>query len=85
MGGIASEVPENAPQPTAFFPFHAKDIVFVTDDGIRLLSRHETGRKVVPNLSEEEIRSKSKANGIAKSLVCVQALWFIAQCITRRM
>ncbi|KAF6239334.1 hypothetical protein HO173_002596 [Letharia columbiana] len=50
-----------------------------------MLSEHEIGRNVIPNLSEEEIESKSKANGLAKALVCIQALWFIAQCLTRRM
>lgn len=38
----------------------------------------------MPNLTEEEINAKSKASGLAKALVCIQALWFIATCITRR-
>ena len=37
----------------------------------------------IPNLTEEEIRDKSKANGLAKTLVCLQALWFCAQCLSR--
>ena len=35
------------------------------------------------NTSEEDIKDKSKASGLAKTLVCVQALWFCAQCISR--
>ena len=37
----------------------------------------------VTNLSEQDIMDKSKADGLAKTLVCVQALWFCAQCISR--
>ena len=35
------------------------------------------------NISEQDIQDKSKADGLAKTLVCVQALWFCAQCISR--
>ncbi|KAK3385199.1 hypothetical protein B0H63DRAFT_559864, partial [Podospora didyma] len=35
------------------------------------------------NISRGEILDKSKSNGLAKALVCVQATWFRAQCITR--
>jgi hypothetical protein len=38
---------------------------------------------LLPDLSRESIRDKSKANGLAKFLVCVQAIWFIAQTIGR--
>jgi hypothetical protein len=38
---------------------------------------------LLPDLSKEGIRDKSKANGLAKFLVCVQAIWFIAQTVGR--
>jgi hypothetical protein len=38
---------------------------------------------LLPDLSREGIRDKSKANGLAKFLVCVQAIWFIAQTVGR--
>lgn len=83
MGGFAFEIPEQLPESKKFLPSHTKETWFVDFNGIRLLMKHEEYRGVLPNLSEEEIKSKSKANGLAKALVCIQALWFIAQCITR--
>ncbi len=87
MGGLAFEIPET--ESEKFLPSHtndnAKEFWFISNTGINALLRRENGRNVLPDLSEEEIKSKSKANGVAKALVCMQALWFIAQCITRRM
>ncbi|KAI4271095.1 MAG: hypothetical protein LQ337_006254 [Flavoplaca oasis] len=40
-------------------------------------------REVIPFVSEEEIWDKSKANALAKTIVCIQATWFCAQCIAR--
>lgn len=81
MGGYAFQIPENLPESERFLPFHINQTWFLTTDGIDLLSRQ--GSTELPNLSQEEIESKSKANGLAKTLVCTQALWFIAQCSTR--
>ena len=83
MGGIAFEMPENIPESKKFLPSHHREILFLDQNFIKLLSNSDHN-DILPDLSEEEIRSKSKANGLAKSLVCIQALWFIAQCITRR-
>ena len=41
------------------------------------------GRIDLPTIDEDEIQDRSKGDGISKSLVIVQTLWFIAQCITR--
>ena len=38
---------------------------------------------VLPDLSKSEITDKSKANGLAKTLVCLQASWFCAQMLGR--
>ena len=38
---------------------------------------------LIPDISEGEVGDKSKANTVAKFLVCVQALWFCVQCIVR--
>ena len=48
-----------------------------------LTSRDKELRQVVPFISEGEIWDKSKANSLAKSIVCIQAIWFCAQCIAR--
>lgn len=85
MGGIAFTIPENLPESKRFLPSISSETWFVTPRGIRFLLECGLGNDTVPDLSEEEIQSKSKANGLAKALVCIQALWFIAQCLTRRM
>ncbi|KAL9062710.1 MAG: hypothetical protein Q9161_009754 [Pseudevernia consocians] len=81
MGGIAFEISDS--EFEKFLPSKTKEIWFIGGGGIRDLIEDEDGRNIIPNLSEEEIKSKSKANGLAKALVCIQALWFIAQCLTR--
>lgn len=85
MGGFAFEIPENLPESKRFLPFHTREFWFVKEWVIQHLVAKEAGRDVIPNLSVEEIKSRSKANGLAKAIICIQALWFIAQCITRRM
>jgi hypothetical protein len=35
------------------------------------------------NISKEDLSDKSKANSLAKSLVCLQASWFCIQCLAR--
>ena len=82
MGGIAFEIPDKIPELKKFLPSHRGEFLFLTPFLVEDLSRSDH-KEVLPDLSEEEIQSKSKANGLAKSLVCIQALWFIAQCITR--
>ena len=84
MGGLAIQIPENLPESKRFLPSDNSETWFLTSDGIRYLLKQEITREDLPDLSKGEIRSKSKASGLAKSLVCIQALWFIAQCITRR-
>lgn len=40
---------------------------------------------ILPDLPESEILDKSKASTLAKSIVCLQALWFCIQCIARML
>ena len=85
MGGLAIRIPRNLPESRKFLPSDQDETRFITRHGVHLLLWElENGRDELPNLSAEEIRSKSKANGLAKALVCFQALWFIAACLTRR-
>ncbi|PMD14720.1 hypothetical protein NA56DRAFT_536156, partial [Hyaloscypha hepaticicola] len=35
------------------------------------------------NISKEDLQDKSKASGLAKALVCLQASWFCVQCLVR--
>ena len=84
MGGLALRVPQDLPESQAFLPPGIQDFWFITRDGLEILLEREVGRAILQSISREEIQSKSKANGLAKTLVCIQALWFIAQCVTRR-
>lgn len=85
MGGIALNVGHDLPESEKFLPSESSGTVFLDRKAIPVLLAHDDkGRQELPNLSEEEIKSKSKANGLAKTLVCIQVSWFIAQCLTRR-
>ena len=84
MGGIAFEIPENLPKSKRFLPSHSKEHWIVSGKWIRYLPKEDSAMNVIQNLSENEIKSKSKSSGLAKTLVCIQVLWFIAQCLTRR-
>ncbi|KAL9586852.1 MAG: hypothetical protein Q9203_003718 [Teloschistes exilis] len=53
----------------------------LTPDGLRFLVQHEPNR--LPRVTIEEIKDKSKADGLKKTLVCAQSLWFCVQCIAR--
>ncbi|KAL0935852.1 uncharacterized protein CTRU02_208067 [Colletotrichum truncatum] len=53
--------------------------VTITPEGIRLLSF--IGK--LPQIHESQIQDKSKADWMAKSLVCIQAGWMVAQVIGR--
>ena len=35
--------------------------------------------------TEQELQNQSKSDGLAKTLVLFQTLWFVAQCIARRI
>ena len=86
MGGLAIRIPHDLPESKSFLPSNSSETWFLTGRGIEYLLDAEThGLNELPDLSEQEIKAKSKANGVAKALVCAQAVWFIAQCLTRRM
>ncbi|KAK7439921.1 hypothetical protein CaCOL14_003368 [Colletotrichum acutatum] len=72
MGGFVVNVP-SAEVETALRR------VTVTPEGIRLLSF--IGK--LPQIHESQIQDKSKADWMAKSLVCIQAGWMVAQVIGR--
>ena len=82
MGGLAFEIPSS--ESKKFMPSGDRETWFLNSAVVKILSKYQEHRRVLPNLSQEEIKSKSKSNGLGKGLVCIQALWFIAQCITRR-
>lgn len=76
------DVPKDLPQSEEFLPSITDNSRFVTPLALEILVH--TSPNEVPDLSVEEIRSKSKADVLTKALTCIQATWFIAQCLTRR-
>ena len=84
MGGLAIHIPDNLLESKKLLLSNNSETWFLTSDGVRHLLKQKATHDDLPDLSTEEVKSKSKASGLAKALVCIQALWFIAQCITRR-
>ena len=76
MGGFVIDVESEA----FFLPGQRKSMT-LTAKGIQYIAEHFP--KLLPDVSEEEIADKSKAGALAKSFVCIQAGWFIAQCVSR--
>jgi hypothetical protein len=56
-------------------------VVTGTPDGVRFLAYNNC----LPNISDKAIQDKSKADYLAKGLVCVQVLWMVAQMIERKV
>ncbi len=76
MGGFVIDVDSKDP----FLPGHRKRMT-LTAKGIQFIA--ERFPTLLPELSEADFRDKSKAGALAKSIVCIQAGWFITQCISR--
>ncbi|PSR77131.1 hypothetical protein PHLCEN_2v8039 [Hermanssonia centrifuga] len=76
MGGFVFD----ASAKPSFLP-NAYTRAILTPDGLSILLEHEPD--LIPDLSEAEIMDKSKADGLAKSLALLQALWFCINCISR--
>jgi len=68
MGGLAVNLPFN----------HNKRVT-LTAEGVRLLSFFG----VCPSIERRQIQDKSKADWFAKSVVCLQAGWLVAQVLGR--
>lgn len=77
MGGFAFDT-STTDQP--FLP-DPRTRAALTTAGLSFLLEHEPD--LLPAISEEQIKDKSKADGLQKLLICVQATWFCASCITR--
>jgi hypothetical protein len=77
MGGFAADLSETKPN------FHPKGYTkhILPDRWLLVLAR--CSPESIPDIPESEILDKSKASGLAKMLVCLQALWFCVQCLNR--
>ncbi|KAF4628959.1 hypothetical protein G7Y89_g9190 [Cudoniella acicularis] len=74
MGGFAFDAPK-----TLEFPFRGRTTF--TPHGILFLATYH--HSSIPRITAEQIEDKSKADGIAKFIVCMQTTWFSFQCISR--
>lgn len=82
MGGLALPTKfgsESGPR-SPFWPEKESSPV-LTEAGFKYLC--QVHPKLVPNMSEGDIRNKSKTGGLIKAWTCMQALWFVLQCLTR--
>ena len=77
MGGFAYDT---ANAPAKFLP-NGTTRLTIRLEGLRYIVEYAPA--LIPDISEEHIRDKSKADGLAKVLVCLQALWFCVQCLVR--
>ena len=68
MGGFVLQPRDSAP-----FPIHGLHLIYLLEEGYVNL----------PEITSEEISDKSKANLLAKALVCLQTGWFVVQCFGR--
>lgn len=77
MGGFAFETSFTGEEPDVFGTGHPR--LTITSRGIALLAK--CGR--LPIIQREDIVDKSKSDGIAKSVACLQAGWMIVQILGR--
>lgn len=78
MGGL---VFDNTADPTQCPLPDGRNSVTITSRGIVLLA--ELAPELIPDISLEAIRDKSKTNSLAKLICCLQASWFCLQVVTR--
>jgi hypothetical protein len=71
MGGFAFDARK---ADINFFPDERTRLT-LTPDALKRIAEYHTD--LVPDISEAEIKDKSKADGLAKTIVCMQALWYV--------
>jgi hypothetical protein len=77
MGGFAFDTGTGV---ESFLPGQ-RTRVTLSNRGVYALAQNAP--EFLPNFSEQQIQDKSKANNLAKTLVCLQATWFCLQCVSR--
>ena len=78
-GGFVLELEANLDKTERYLPNECPKRLALTAQGIALLAKCG----IVPDVPEAEIWDKSKANGLAKLLIVVQAAWMLVQIIAR--
>jgi hypothetical protein len=64
-------------------PIMRRGDVIATLTPVALYTLAKNAPSLLPDISEESIGDKSKADGFAKFIVCMQATWFIIQSVGR--
>jgi hypothetical protein len=77
MGGFAIGT-SNASE--TYLP-ESRNWTILSQEGLLLLA--ELKPSVIPDISADMIKDKSKADSLTKCILCIQTIWFILQCITR--
>jgi hypothetical protein len=78
MGGFVFDLSDvESGDCPSFIPGSSR--LHVTSRGMRLLA--QCG--LLPSISKSEIEDKSKSDGSAKFICCIQVIWIVAQTITR--
>ena len=77
MGGFAFDTSDAQPN---FLPNHRSRLC-ISINGLNYIA--ETAPDLMPDIAEKHIKDKSKADSLAKFFVCLQALCFCVQCVTR--
>jgi hypothetical protein len=75
MGGISIDSKGSKP----FIPNSQRSTL--TANGVSLLLKHDP--QLLPDVSEEEVKDKSKESSITKLVAFVQAAWFCLSCLAR--
>ena len=77
MGGFAFDTSDAEPN---FLPNHRSRLC-ISVCGLIYIAKKAP--ELIPDIAEKQIKDKSKADSLSKFIVCLQALWFCVQCITR--
>ncbi len=76
MGGFIIDTDDNGEEPY----ISGSPQLFLTARGVLFIA--EKGGEI-PDISKDSILDRSKADNLAKGLVCMQASWIIIQCLGR--
>lgn len=79
MGGFVFDTSDLSKEEK-FLP-GSRDRVTLTPKALLYVAEKEPS--LVPDISEASITDKSKADALAKGIVCLQACWFMVQCFVR--
>lgn len=83
MGGFGLHIPP-LPDDIRFLPKVDDEAHFIiTAAGLQFIADFPEAIDNIPDISVEEIDARGRASWLEKLIVCGQACWFIAQCITR--